>query len=493
MAEAGDDDEWRKRVTSTLMSAPSHILLDNLNRTLDSGALAAALTARTWEDRLLGASANVRLPVSCVWLATANNPTLSSEIARRCVRIRIDPRIDRPWLREDFKHKNLREWVQARRGDLVAACITLIRHGLPHGTPGRTLGTFEAWSRVVGRILSGAGIPGFLDNLTKLYEAADTEGQRWRAVVEVWREAYDSQRVKAADIYRVVTEAGIDLELRGKSEKALQSAFGKALSKMKDRVIGEYQIQYAGTHKRIAEWRLMKTDGTDDLFGVGGVGGVGFDPEDTSRARTRSALRGENLHRPTPTYTTNDVQPDTDPPDDDPPEKFVPRDIPDTNAENGEGGDKRDREKRLNGDLKNSHMANSESLSRLSRLSHNTDVLEKSAEEQPHISDDTPVTQETQETSDHVFTHEKNHSRGKRDFTSPMSPMSPDTNKPAEEQPHISDDTPPRLVVVGNDAEGWYVCERDSDGELYHWFDDERRFATQAQARAAVREQEQNE
>jgi hypothetical protein len=129
---------------------------------------------------------------------------------------------------------------------------------------------------------------------------------------------------------------------------------------------------------------------TDDLFGVGGVGGVGFDPEDTSRARTRSALRGENLPRPTPTYTTNDDMPDTDPPDDDPPGKFVPRDIPDTNAENGEGGDKRDREIELNSDLKKSHMANSESLSRLSRLSHNTDVPDKPAEEQPHISDDTP-------------------------------------------------------------------------------------------------------
>jgi hypothetical protein len=168
---------------------------------------------------------------------------------------------------------------------------------------------------VVGRILSGAGIPGFLDNLTKLYEAADTEGQRWRAVVEVWREAYDSQRVKAADIYKVVTEAGIDLELRGKSEKALQSAFGKALGKMKDRVIGEYQIHYAGTHKRIAEWRLMKTDGTDDLFGVGGVGGVGSDPQDTLAHAPLSRDKGQKPTPPTPTYTNNDDMPDDDQPD----------------------------------------------------------------------------------------------------------------------------------------------------------------------------------
>jgi hypothetical protein len=272
MAEAGDDDEWRKRITSTLLGAPTHVMLDNINRTLDSGSLAAALTATTWEDRLLGFSQNVRLPVSTVWLATANNPTLTSEIARRTVRIRIDPRIDRPWLRTGFRHENLRQWARAHRGALVAACITVIRAGLPTGTPGRALGTFEDWSSVMGRILSGVGIPGFLENLVKLYDAADTEGQRWRAVVEVWREAYGSKRVKAADVYKAITEAGIDMELRGRTERAQQTAFGQALAKMKDRVIGGYQIVKAGTYNRAAEWRLMATDGgdkdpeTEDMF-----------------------------------------------------------------------------------------------------------------------------------------------------------------------------------------------------------------------------------
>jgi hypothetical protein len=315
MAEARDDDEWRKRITSTLLGAPSHVMLDNLNRTLDSGSLAAALTATMWEDRLLGMSQNVRLPVSVVWLATANNPTLTSEIARRAVRIRIDPRIDRPWLRTGFKHDNLRQWAGENRGALVAACITLIRAGLPSGTPGRTLGTFEAWSDVMGRILSGVGIPGFLDNLVKLYDAADTEGQRWRAVVDVWWDAHGSTRVKAAQVYQAITEAGIDMELRGKTEKAQQSAFGKALAKMKDRVVNGYQIVQAGTHRKVAEWRLMRVDGSDDdpknadMFGESGevgVGCVGFSPicveKKLSRARD-TPEPGEKPTQPTHTYT----------------------------------------------------------------------------------------------------------------------------------------------------------------------------------------------
>jgi hypothetical protein len=214
------------------------------------------------------------------------------------------------------------------------------------------LGTFEDWAGVMGRILSGVGIPGFLENLIKLYDAADTEGQRWRAVVGVWREAYDSQRVKAADVYRVVSEAGIDMELRGKTEKAMQSAFGKALAKMKDRVIAGYQIVHAGNHKRVAEWRLISTDGsedppkTEDMFegeqnttteentdGVGGVGSVGSGTQsrapDASARAHNNTTRPENLHQPTPTYTTPDKAAEEQPhiSDDSPPEDELPPDI----------------------------------------------------------------------------------------------------------------------------------------------------------------------
>ena len=59
------------------------MLIDNLRRPLDSSALAAALTAPFWEDRLLGASETTRLPIRCIWIATGNNAEFSGEMARR--------------------------------------------------------------------------------------------------------------------------------------------------------------------------------------------------------------------------------------------------------------------------------------------------------------------------------------------------------------------------------------------------------------------------
>lgn len=111
---------------------------------------------------MLGKSEQVSLPVRCVWVATANNPTLSTEISRRCIRIRIDPRVDKPWQREGFKHPKLRTWIDTNRGELVWAALVICRYGLQHGATGRPLGSYEAWSDVLGRILAGAGFAGFL-------------------------------------------------------------------------------------------------------------------------------------------------------------------------------------------------------------------------------------------------------------------------------------------------------------------------------------------
>ncbi|MDP9355886.1 MAG: bifunctional DNA primase/polymerase, partial [Chloroflexota bacterium] len=90
MTEGRDEDEYRKRLLAKLRSTPPIVLIDNLRRQLDSAVVSSTLTASHIEDRILGTSDNIRLPIRCVWTATGNNPSLSSEITRRTVRIRLD-------------------------------------------------------------------------------------------------------------------------------------------------------------------------------------------------------------------------------------------------------------------------------------------------------------------------------------------------------------------------------------------------------------------
>ena len=206
MTEGRDEDEWRKRLTAKLRNTPTFLLIDNLRRRLDSGAVSAAITSPMWEDRILGQSIVLKIHVRCCWLATGNNPAVSSEMSRRIIRVRLDAKMDRPWLRTGFKHSDLRGWARQNRGRLVWAALTLIRAWIVAGRPrgGQKLGMFEEWSEVMGGILDIAGIPGFLSNLDEFYNDSDAEGGHWRSLVAAWWDAHRDGSVKVADLFKLI-------------------------------------------------------------------------------------------------------------------------------------------------------------------------------------------------------------------------------------------------------------------------------------------------
>ncbi|MDP9357295.1 MAG: bifunctional DNA primase/polymerase [Chloroflexota bacterium] len=263
MPGANDDDEWRKKITSQLRESPAAILIDNVSGNLDSASLSIALTATFWKDRLLGGNETTQLPVRCVWLATANNPTMSTEIARRTVRIRLDPRVDRPWQRTEFRHRDLRGWADEHRAELVRAALVLCRAWIAAGQPlGATvLGSYERWSAVLGGILGTTGIRGFLENLETFYEEADIEGAIWRQFINLWAAEFGEQEVETSQLFELANSVeGFDFGFG--NERSQRTSFGKQLARQHDRVIGEYRIARTGgsgktkSHKS-KKWRLL--------------------------------------------------------------------------------------------------------------------------------------------------------------------------------------------------------------------------------------------
>jgi len=264
MVEGRDEDEWRKRLTAKLREIPSILLIDNLRRQLDASSVAAALTAPYWEDRVLGKSEMTRFPIRCVWIATGNNPQFSNEIARRMVRIRLDPLEDQPWLREGFRHPNLLAWVWQNRGRLVAACLTFGRAWIAAGRPRhqKTIGSFEGWAEVMGGILGVAGVPGFLGNLKEMYERADAEGGVWRSFIALWWDRFGTQPVTSADLCELALQCGIPMA-RG-DEHAKRTSLGKALGRMRDRIYTinarRLQVHHAGSAHGAQRWQLQLSE-----------------------------------------------------------------------------------------------------------------------------------------------------------------------------------------------------------------------------------------
>lgn len=253
--ETQQEDEWRKKLTSTLARAPVCLMIDNLKQGLDSSILASVLTARIWQDRILGMSKDITLPIQCVWLATGNNPTLTTEIARRSALIRLDAKQPKPWLRTGFKHENLPGWALTHRAQLVHACLTLVQAWVAVGQPAgqRSLGSYESWSAVMGGILENAGIPGFLGNLDALYDQADRLTGEWADFYAAWYSRFGGASATLGELYGLLNE-NPDLLLgivNGSSERAQRTSLGKALSRQVDRRVRIQQEEGSATFRVI--------------------------------------------------------------------------------------------------------------------------------------------------------------------------------------------------------------------------------------------------
>ena len=237
-----------KKLTALLASGAPMILLDNLpqDRMLNDPVLASMLTAAMPTERLLGSNRMLNIMNRAAWLATANNISLTPELARRCVLIRLDPQCARPWLRSGFLHPNLLGWALGRRADLVCACLSIVENWLGKGRPnwgGQPLGSFEAWSSLLGGILESAGIPGFLGNLEQLYRESDAESEEWRALTEHWWNEHGSTPVRASDLLPICLEHELLEELIGfGSQRSQVSRLGRGLRNNTDRMYGDCKI-----------------------------------------------------------------------------------------------------------------------------------------------------------------------------------------------------------------------------------------------------------
>jgi hypothetical protein len=262
--ESTNDEEWRKRITAALEEGGAFMFMDNLNRVLDSGALASVLTARTWKDRKLGYTKMLTIQNVALWMASGNNTRFSRELIRRTVFCRLDAKVDAPWERKDFRHPNLLKWAKENRGQLVWAALTLVQAWIaavrPAGT--ETFGMFEAWVAVIGGILGVAGVPGLLTNAREFRQIAADKTAEWVEFVSVWWHRYAGGKVGIADLFGLATgQQLLDSVLGDEGERSQRIRLGKAMAKVVDRVFGKYRIERAGhDHSDRQQYQLVEVE-----------------------------------------------------------------------------------------------------------------------------------------------------------------------------------------------------------------------------------------
>lgn len=269
MTECRDDTEWTKSLTAKFATGQPIIFIDNVSRTLNSAKLAAALTQPIWEDRLLGSSRMLIVPIRHVFVATGNNVSMSGEIARRTVRCRLNAHVEQPWTRSSFQHPDLMSWGAENRGRLVRAVLILIRAWLTRGRPkwsGKPLGSYEDWSQTLGGIVEMAGGGGFLDNMQIFYDAAVDDADDERPLVLAWYDKYGSNEVLARDL--VDTAAHVDSAGGNVMESMLERQTPKALARrlraLHGRVFGDLEVVHIPKKGKPDKYKLIKMGQAQD-------------------------------------------------------------------------------------------------------------------------------------------------------------------------------------------------------------------------------------
>jgi hypothetical protein len=217
---------------------------------------------------------------------------------RRCVRIRIDPKTDRPWKRAGFKHHPLQLWVGEHRAELVRACLVLGRAWIAAGRPmgAAKLGSFDEYAAIMSGILGVIGVPGFLDNAEELYEAADDSSSAWREFVSEWVVEFGSKRwLTPKDVRELCIKKSLLLDVLGdKSERSQVTKLGAALASKRDCVFGELTIVAEGAKGRGKHYRVMKVEDHIDSQ-ASGQAILPFENEDPKPVADEQPIDGDKV------------------------------------------------------------------------------------------------------------------------------------------------------------------------------------------------------
>jgi hypothetical protein len=183
----GDRQELDKRLVAELVEAGPALFLDNANGiVLRSDTLASVLTERPARVRLLGETRMVPLNSTAFVCITGNGLSISEDLARRFIVCELDARCEDPEARPfapDFLGQ-----VQARRGDLLAAALTIWRWGRQNAADivrGRPLGGFETWAAWVRDPLLALGCRDPVERIDTV-KANDPQRRHVADLFEAW-------------------------------------------------------------------------------------------------------------------------------------------------------------------------------------------------------------------------------------------------------------------------------------------------------------------
>jgi hypothetical protein len=268
-----DEDETRKQITSVFRGGSTLAIFDEAH-VIEGAALARAITAVTYKDRVLGVSTMVDFPNTMTWMSLGNRVQVNGDMSRRMYVIELAPKTANPQDRsvDSFRHPMIREWTVEHRAELLSAALTLVRAWFAAGCPkdgpgataGRRLGSFEKWGGMVGGVLDVAGVPGFLGNLQAYRSESDYDRAYWTAHLRWVRAAFGDRDFTTADVLNRMRRHPADVEHPPGKDLADHTApgygrvLGQAYGKKRGIIFDDVQLVLSVASKGHGnQWRIV--------------------------------------------------------------------------------------------------------------------------------------------------------------------------------------------------------------------------------------------
>lgn len=270
-----ESDELRKQITSAFRTGSEFFVFDEAH-TVEGAPLAQALTAETWQDRILGVSTMANFPNRVTWISLGNQVQVKGDLSRRVYRIALRPTYANPQDRasSSFRHPgqsglDLMSWTRANRRELMGAILTLIRAWFAQGQPrparGVSFGSFEVWERITGGIIEAAGMTGFLDNIKTWRSESDFDSQYWLGHLRWLRDQFGSKPFRTSDVKGKAMSAGEEYaappKLDDPAEKTYSKALGEAYSRLSGRRYEGFWLERQGfSHGHVTNWAVFVSE-----------------------------------------------------------------------------------------------------------------------------------------------------------------------------------------------------------------------------------------
>ena len=124
------------------------------------------------------------------------------------------------------------------------------------------MGSYEAWSEVMGGVLLVAGISGFLHDRDRAEVAVDPEEAAWAAFFDLWWDASGDRPVGVSELFaRLQREPDLllALDLGDRGVQSQKTQLGLKLKHRAERLLRGRRLERAGSVQNAVRWRLAET------------------------------------------------------------------------------------------------------------------------------------------------------------------------------------------------------------------------------------------